>query len=187
MPYEIYLRGLVPILFNRYLGKEVELPTERKAYYLDEKEKILMIPCLNIFSMLANQNCMSAVKLLGGKRPKELSSAIYSYIRIEPFEIPLIDEKGETIKFTGFDGKRFLERFDVARVNKGIPVEVKRFQLNPPWGLRFKAYIKDNPNIDAELLRSLLERAGSQIGLGCFRPLFGRFELKEFKRIQDKD
>jgi len=188
MAYSVAFKGVAPILFDRFAGStETKMPTERKAYFLNEKEKTLMLPALNIYSMLSSQNGLSAARLIGGKKWKEVSSAVLSHVRIDPLEIPLVDEKGEVIKFTGFDGERFIERVDKAIVIKGrlqIPQMKLRFQLNPPWGLRFRVYVAENNIIDSELLRSLFEHSGEQIGLGSFRPLFGRFVVSDFKFVK---
>ncbi len=179
----VELIGTRPILFDAYPGtKETKVPPERKLYFHQDGET-LVIPAINIYSMLASQNTLSAARILEPKNYRQLANRILSSLYIKEQEIVLVDEQKKPIKFSGFDGIRFDIRRDIARVKKGslcIPKETERPMLKLPWQADFHILVLDNSGyiLDFETIRTLFEIAGRQIGLGTFRPIFGLFEPK---------
>ncbi len=53
------------------------------------------------------------------------------------------------------------------------------------WALAFKIVILDD-NITLPVLKEILEKAG-QIGIGDYRPRFGRFMVTEFKELEEEE
>jgi hypothetical protein len=53
--------------------------------------------------------------------------------------------------------------------------------LNKGWVVEFEIMVNLPEYIPKELLRSTIEQAGRLIGIGDFRPTYGRFGLTEFK------
>jgi hypothetical protein len=103
---------------------------------------------------------------------------IASYCNIEPFDIPIIDDKGKPIIFTDFNDKVYLHR-SVARLAKGIPNPKERPTIALPWELSFTVEYTRNEYCTLENLRQALAMGGT-LGIGTFRPFFGRYELVTF-------
>lgn len=53
-----------------------------------------------------------------------------------------------------------------------------RPRFNPPWSVSFSILVD---NCNPEDVRQWLEYAGAKVGIGDYRPKFGRFEVAEFK------
>ena len=83
----ITLRGLTPILFDRYSGNNKEQLAVMEKLYI--KGNVLVLPSTNILSFLSAQNTESAPQRVIGRGYKEVCKAAQSFITIEPFEIPL--------------------------------------------------------------------------------------------------
>jgi len=50
------------------------------------------------------------------------------------------------------------------------------------WSLDFTLEVNDD-RIDSDVVKQILETAGMQIGIGAYRPRFGRFEVTSFKVV----
>jgi len=178
---KVSLTGIADIMFDRYPGdNKTELSPEKKFYFLPDGET-LMLPSMNLVSFLTAQNTDSAPKRLLDKRKyKETASAILSFTSISPFEIPF-SSKGEPIKFSGFDDKRFYIHRTVARLAKGVPNPKVRPVLRMPWDLSFEISIFPNKEFTEDMLYDLFIRGGMAIGLGTFRGVFGKFRVSKWE------
>ena len=171
------LTGARPLMFDRYPGDNATtLPPEEKMY-LDSSQR-LTIPAINIYSLLCAQNTMSVCRQFFGRQGKTIALGISSSTRIEPPEILLLDDNGPIV-FGGFNDQIFV-REDVARVKGGIPNPKKRPGLRLPWRLEFEVFYQENKYCSLENLRQAFSMGGT-LGLGTFRPFFGRFELTRFE------
>ena len=84
----VTLRGVNPIMFDRYAGdNQTQLEPQQKMYYLEDL-KTLCLPSANISSFLSGENTVSAPRRLFGKRFKDIAQACLSFVSIEPFLIP---------------------------------------------------------------------------------------------------
>ena len=177
----VTLDGIRPILFDRYPGdNRTRLEPERKMY-LDASQG-LVIPLFNIYSLLTAQNTRSVAKRGARNEASSrrlIADGILSYVGIRPDNIPLLDEHDRQITWEGAWTDRIKVRTDVARLAGGKPNPVVRPYVVPPWRLRFEMDYVENTDCTLENLRLSLT-TGGLIGLGAFRPLFGRFELSEF-------
>jgi len=161
------------MMFDRYAGdNSTQLAPEEKMY-LDETQQ-LIIPAINLFSLLAAENTKSVCRQFFGKQSKTIALGIASYCNIEPFEIPVEDDKGPIV-FKGFNSQISLCQH-VARLKNGIPNPKSRPRLSLPWLLNFQIEYQENRYCTLENLRSALAMGGT-LGLGTFRPYFGRYEL----------
>jgi len=176
----ITLRGIAPIMFDRYPGdNKTELPVEQKFYFARDGETIVL-PSLNIMSMLTAQNTESAPKrFMDSRQYKKVAGAFLSYITITPQEIPFIRNKKE-IKFNAFDengidksSKTYIH-YAVARLPKGIPNPKTRPVLDMPWELIFDMTIFPNDEFNEELLIEICRKGFIGLGLGTFRGVFGK-------------
>jgi hypothetical protein len=178
MIMQVRLQGIRPMMFDRYAGDNTtSLPNEEKMY-LDTNGR-LIIPAINIYSLLGAENTKSVCRQFFGKAGKTIALGIASYSTIEPSDIPIMDNKGE-IYFTEFNAQIYLHKA-VARLAKGIPNPKERPTLALPWHLDFNIRYIENKYCTLENLRQALDMGGI-LGLGTFRPYFGRYELERFEQ-----
>jgi len=57
-----------------------------------------------------------------------------------------------------------------------------RLQIEPGWELTFRIEVHDE-QVPFELVRDVLEEAGRAVGIGDYRPRYGRFEIIDFQKI----
>lgn len=170
------LKGLRPLMFDRYAGdNSTTLPTQEKMYLTPERH--LIVPAINLFSLLCAENGKSVCRQFFGKSGKTIALGIASYVNVEPFEIPVIDDKGPVV-FNGWNGQISVHKA-VARLAKGIPNPKERPLLALPWYVNFTLNYQENKYCTLENLRQAVVMGGT-LGLGTFRPFFGRYEVTEW-------
>jgi hypothetical protein len=113
-----------------------------------------------------------------GKSGKTIGLGIASYVNIEPFDIPLFDDKGP-IQYTEWNEQIYVHK-SVARLAKGIPNPKQRPTLALPWYLKFTMNYSENKYCTLENLRQAVVMGGI-LGLGTFRPFFGRYDVTEWQ------
>lgn len=171
------LSGLRPMMFDRYAGdNSTQLPAQEKMY-LDSNHR-LTIPAINIFSLLCAENGKSVCRQFFGKSGKNIALGIASYVSIEPFDILVYDDTG-AITFNGFNEKISVHKA-VARLAKGVPNPKERPLLALPWHLDFTLNYQENKYCTMENLRQAVSMGGT-LGLGTFRPFFGRYEVTRWE------
>ena len=174
---KVSLKGITPIMFDRYAGSNDEqLPTMQKAYY--SSKKTLVFPALNIISFLSSQNTESAPQRVVGKKWKTVAKAALSFVQIEPFEIPILREG----KPVGENDLTVMSH--VARVKKGnlsVPNPKERPVLSLPWNIEFDMTLLETNELSENVLRKLFEVGGLAIGLGTFRGVFGKFVVDKWE------
>jgi len=172
---QVTLNGLSDLMFDRYAGdNDTALAIEEKLYYADDG-KTLVLPVQNLFSFLAAENTQSCAKRFCGKKWKGVAAAVKSCLVILPDPIPILDGK-----FTGFNEKVQI-RHDVARLKNGVPNPKERPFIRRPWQLRFEIELFENEYLKETTLRQHFEKGGLLIGLGTYRPQFGRFEVAKWE------
>lgn len=179
----VLLKGIRPIMFDRYSGSnDVTLAPEEK-FYLDEAGRIV-VPALNISSFLSSQLSESATQRVMGKRWKTLAKAALSFVDIEPFNIPLTRD-GKTLTLANSDYKILNH---VARVKKTggliIPSPKQRPVIATPWELEFTLTLYENKDLSEHDLRTIFEQGGIAIGMGTFRGVFGKFVVEKWEEIE---
>lgn len=174
----VRLRGLRPLMFDRYAGdNKTQLPTPEKMYLFGE-DNGLMLPSANILSLLAAENTKSVCRQFFGRNGKTVALGIMSYSTIEPFEIPICDNDGP-ICFTGFNEQVYVHN-SVARLAKGVPNPKERPVLALPWYLDFDVYYVTNEFCTEANLRQAFDMGGT-LGLGTYRPVYGRYVLDRWE------
>lgn len=170
------LSGLRPMMFDRYAGDNATaLPPEEKMYLSPDLH--LIMPAVNLYSLLVSENGKSVCRQFFGKGGKNIALGIASYTSIEPFDIPILDDSGP-VKFSGWNGQISIHR-SVARLAKGIPNPKVRPMLSLPWSVSFEVTYQDNKYCTLENLRQAFMMGGT-LGLGTFRPFFGRYEVSRW-------
>lgn len=138
------------------------------------------MPAINIMSLLCAENTKSVCRQFFGKNGKTIALGIASYCNIEPFEIPVVDDNGPII-FNGWNEQIYIHKA-VARLKGGIPNPKERPTVALPWEVSFTVEYVQNTYCTLENLRQALAMGGT-LGLGSFRPFFGRYELVAFEGV----
>lgn len=176
MVITVQLEGLRPLMFDRYAGdNSTQLPVAERMYL--NQDMGLVIPALNVLSLLAAENTKSVCRQFFGKNGKTIALGISSYTTINPFEIPICDASGP-IHFRGWNTQITTHRA-VARLKNGIPNPKERPVLALPWRLDFSVEYVENKYCTLENLRQAFDMGGT-LGLGTFRPVFGRYQLAQW-------
>lgn len=182
------LRGITPIMFDRYAGDNNTRLEWHQKIYLRQGTSLLCLPNLNVVSFFTAHNTNSAPKRLRDKRIyKAICNAILSFVQISPTDSAshdtlLFQRDGEPIEVGTFGDAKdersgiYLHR-SVARLDKGIPNPKERPVLPLPWRLEFVLTIYPNKEIKEQEIKNLLAEGGMAIGLGTFRGVFGKFEI----------
>lgn len=173
------LLGIRPILFDRYGGdNKTKLDNMDKGYRNEAGE--YGIPVLNVFSLLSAQNTPSVAKRFYGKQGREVALGVQSFVNIEavdggdPMFAPIHDAEGKT--FTAKDSRIRVVNH-VARLKDGIPNPKERPMIPSGWVVRFKFELQENNMLNLATLKKMVEQGGI-LGLGTFRPIFGRFSVE---------
>lgn len=175
----VRLAGLRPLMFDRYAGDNTtKLPTAEKLY-LGAGQR-LTLPAINLFSLLCAENTKSVCRQFFGKQGKTIGLGIASFVNIEPFEIPILDDNGPIV-FTEFN-KQISVHKSVARVKGGIPNPKERPLVALPWAIDFQLQYMTNTQCSYENLRQAVTMGGI-LGLGTFRPFFGRYEVARWDEV----
>lgn len=177
------LRGTRPIMFDRYGGdNNTKLPVQEKAY-TDESGR-LGIPVLNIYSMLSAENTPSVAKRFHGKQARNMALGIQSFVDIQsngpdPYFCILTDEQGNEYKS---GDEKIIIMHHVARLAKGVPNPKERPVLPQGWSISIVINHQHNQFVSLPNLKNMFEQGGI-LGLGTFRPIFGRYIIETWDEI----
>lgn len=141
---------------------------EKSAYKLPTGE--LYIPSIAIFKSIING---ASFKKAGKYSAKGVLSG---NIRIEPFQVVLLDEKKKTIKNYEIDLQTVvIQRARIVRSRARID----------KWRAVFTIIYNERFIGNPKIIRDCLEDAGGRVGLLEYRPQkggsFGTFDIKSFK------
>lgn len=138
------------------------------------------IPILNVFSLLAAQNTPSVAKRFYGKKGRDVALGIMSFLNLEsgegndPMFMPLRDDKGKV--WTAKDS-RITVLSHVARLKDGVPNPKNRPMIPTGWNIKMKLELQNNDFVNENTLKAMIEQGGI-LGIGTFRPIFGRYSVK---------
>jgi hypothetical protein len=178
---QVTLKGLRPIMFDRYAGSNKEqLAPMDKVYVSQEDKTTLVMPSINMVSFLSSINAESAPRRLLGKGWGAVAKAALSFVEIDPVDVPFARNGKPLTK----DNAGLWVHFGVARMKKGalvIPNPKERPVLPLPWELSFTLKLFSNPDLTESILRKLFDEGGLCIGLGTYRGVFGKFEVAQWE------
>lgn len=182
--FTVTLRGIRPILFDRYAGdNKTKLPVLEKFYTDDNKG--IVLPILNVFSLLTAQNTDSVSARFYGKERRDIALGVNAFCAITPAGVetkemvnaPILDEKGKQYKV---GDKRIQVLQHVARMKKAaaaIPNPKERPMIPTGWSVTLDFALAENTFLSLTTLKRMVEQGGI-LGLGTFRPIFGRYEAE---------
>jgi len=172
------LRGIRPIMFDRYAGdNKTKLPVMEKFYTTPSGH--LVIPVLNLYSLLAAQNTPSVAKRFYGKQARDVALGVMSFVSIEatgedPLNAQILDAEGTP--YTIQDPRIEILQH-VARVKDGVPNPKERPMLPTGWKIKIQLTHQENTLLTSACLQTMLDQGGI-LGLGTFRPIFGRYTVE---------
>lgn len=181
--FQVTLAGVEPgLLMNRFsieeqaeVGKTsrkkknrntMEEELERAAYRKSNKE--LYLPSEWLFQSLLKA---AGEYTVSGRGKKTYKDYIKSVIIIEPDQIGLGTKKYQA------DSRPVVIRATGGRIMRHRP-------HLPKWKAKFNIVILDEDMLDQETLQMILTRAGQIVGIGDYRPRYGRFLVESFKAVR---
>jgi len=181
----VRLVGVADIMFDRFIDHSKEKrPPEQKLYLIEDN--IVTIPTENIYAFLFGENPQGCAAVFEGKKKKDYLRVGQSHVFIDPLALP-IEKNDKKLKFTGFDPENWWIHRGAPRTKQGslsIKQEVKeRPVLKLPWSVKFTVSIVKNALINETKLYNWFTAGGIQIGLGTYRPRFGRFQVEEWQKV----
>lgn len=170
--------GVKPILFDRYQGSNEAKPEPVEKVYWSKKDRIAVIPQVNLYSCLAAENTKSVAKMFYGRKAKPIGMAIQNGLIVTEHEIPILKD-GKQIHEENFE-EDFDIVYHVARINKAgtaIPNPKERPMLDTPWTMEFNIRFLPSGDLTWDVMKQAFDYAGL-IGMGTYRPLYGGFSVE---------
>ncbi len=179
------IESLADIMFDQFFDHSKEPRPPEQKFYIQGKNQ-LVFPSLNIMAFMFNQKGDSCVNKFEGKKRRDYYAVGFSHVSISPTFIPFKDKDRKQINFSDFENGLFyiVNSAPTTKLSGGgfIKQEAKpRPVLKMPWLLEFDIRLFTNPLINETKLRNWFENGGLLIGLGTYRPLFGRFMVKRWE------
>lgn len=192
MEYQIdcSIEGVAPLIQHRFpipdyadMGKGGTMTTGAKNYmeewreYLYTNDGMVCQPSSHIEAAMIKA---AASFKITGKRGKTYKDLVSANVIIDPEKIPHNIPVPETLD-TDADKPLYLDIRPVvvqrARVVRIRPV------LKPGWKLSFIINILDD-ELPANIVHDILALAGKAVGIGDYRPKFGRFMVSHFEVVK---
>lgn len=177
---EAQLSSLSPWMWNAFRGQE-EIPPERKLH-LGQDGKTLILPPANIMgfltSTLVGRSCVNT--FVDAKLRPQIKAEVLASVAILESEIPILGEDGRPILFSGFNGKVYVDERP-AQASKTSRDIVRRPVIRPPWSVKFHLLLNETEYVTEARMRDWFVQGGIVVGLGAFRPFFGKFEVTGWK------
>lgn len=179
MKINVTIKGIAPLLQNRFPeAEQFEDKTRKRAGMpeeMDVEKRLYKFPDGTIYQpaehILGAMIKASTNFLIVGKRKKSYRELVESSIFIEPECIPHKIQKWVVDK-----------RSVVNPATKGRQIRLRpRFD---EWELDFKI-ITYEKQLPFEVIKQILDYAGTHIGIGDFRPRFGRFIVTKFELAEE--
>jgi len=133
------------------------------AYYNEDGK--LVQPAEHIYQSLVKAAGDFQVK---GKGKKSYRDAVRGLVLVAP-------------EYIGHDTQDWTVDSRPVRVQKARVVRHRPFLAK--WSLNFELKCLDGEALPAEVMNAILVRAGESVGIGDYRPRFGRFLVTEFKKL----
>lgn len=180
--YEVEIKGVSPYLMHRFGEEEADKSSQIKSGKKDYKSEAIKalykspegeiyVPNTQLHMCLVEAG--KEQRIPGGGK-KTYSKLYGAFLIIDPFSIPMLNQNYE------IDERPVVVQR--ARVIRYRPIFKE-------WGLKFVITVMED-NIPEEALKEGLDRAGSYVGIGDFRPQkkgpFGRFIVTSFKELEDE-
>jgi len=174
---KVTIKGISPLLMNRFPESEGKLEEKSKKrmgnpdYDKEAEQKLYKLPNGTLYQPASHiEGCMIKASTgfqIAGKRKKTYKDLVKGSVFVTPDAIP------HKIQKYNIDRRSVVVPATRGRVMRARPI------LNE-WSLSFTIEIR-NDQLPIEVIKQILDTAGNEIGIGDFRPRFGRFIVTEFK------
>ena len=171
---KVKIKGTSPLLFNKFNPEGEGLKKAAKAQQSAEEEAEQSVyrnaegqiytPSSHVLGSMVKSGVQ--FKMKGRKTFKD---AVNSGVLIDPEEIVHKNQEYE------IDSRSVVIKSTRGRIMR------HRAKLPVGWELSFTIKIIDE-RLTAPLVKEILENAGKYVGIGDFRPRFGRFDVIEYKK-----
>jgi hypothetical protein len=176
LKFDCHIKGISPLLFNRYpeednadqksKGKKAvgtkDEQVEKSLYHMTDGK--IYQPSEHVLGAMIK--AATNFKLEGKKTYKDV---VKGGVFIEPMQIKHLKQKYES------DWRSVVIKATGGRVMKG------RARMNE-WELKFTLTCIDERSTEQDM-RDILAYAGSYLGIGDYRPRYGRFEVMSMVKI----
>lgn len=183
MKFNVEIKGLCPMMQNKfdidgfYKKEKISMkePTEKERKDMADKlmhkndKGLPSIPASHIEGSMRRASTQFRLAGAGKKTYKELVSG---GVFIFPDLIPISG------------GKDWKVDARMIKMN-GKGANIKYRPIFDKWSVSFEMEVNDN-RAEPEMIKQILEHAGSYIGVGSYIPRFGRFEVTKFKETITK-
>jgi hypothetical protein len=187
----VKVRGTSPLLQHRFpmpdyedMGKGGHKQTGAKDYRDEWREHLYVNKDNQIFQPATHfERAMvkAAVQFkIQGKRGKTYKDLVSASVFISPDEILHGVEKPDDLDTDG-DKRLYLDLRPVVIQRARVPRIRPAFRAG--WELEFQIEVIDD-QMPQEMLQEILTYAGRAIGVGDYRPRFGRFQIVKFEVVK---
>lgn len=173
----VELSSLAPLMLNAFRGQEV-IPPERKLHY-GQDGKTLILPVPNILGFLTSTTvgrCCINTFVPPKERPEKKAEVMASVI-VKEFEVPILDDGKPIVLPPGEWTDKVHIDARGAQASKTSRDIVLRPVIEQPWGVKFTLMLNETEYVTSARMLDWFERGGIVVGLGAFRPFFGKFEV----------
>lgn len=178
--YLITVDGSVPLLHHKFAGvggsktQIVYDPKERTeaGLYRDSDGKIYQ-PSVHFEGAF-----IEAAKQFKWKGRKTYMDLFKAGVLVDPIEIPFENPKNPEMNYNGGEGK--IDERPVVINKSRVLAWRPRWDS---WGFTFKVNVLLGNQIKDDVVKQVVEYAGMYIGIGDFRPKYGRFDVTKFEKI----
>jgi hypothetical protein len=181
---DVRLDGLSDIMFDRFINHDKESRPPEQKFYLDGENRVVL-PADNVMFFMFGEHPAGTAKWVEGTKGKKFIQVGLSHVFVDPLVLPFT-KKENPVFFDKFDNENFAVYWAAGRTKQGslsIKQELKpRPILKLPWSLNFTLTVIKNALIDETKLYNWFVIGGMQIGLGTYRPRFGRFEVGRWEK-----
>lgn len=178
--YKIEIKGVTPLLFNRFISASIESQTKKRAGAVKESivedklykdgEGNICVPQTWIYGTIVDASKNFKIQ---GKGKSTYSKLVGSTIMINP-ELLIVNEQE-------------WQPYSISAVN---PMSKGRMIVTRPrmenWSLSFNLSFNED-DIPLEVMKNIIDYAGQYSGIGDWRPSkkgqFGKFIVTSFKEV----
>jgi len=170
----VTLTGLSPIMFDAFRGQE-ELPPEKKLYLAPDKTT-LILPASNIVGFLTSRSSHSCLRVFTSNKDwRTRGPEVIGNVAVDPVNIKFLNDE-EPVTFSNEWNEKIYIDERMARPSDTARVIARRPVLDLPWLLKFRLLINPTEFVTVERIKDWFVRGGISVGIGAYRPMFGRFE-----------
>ena len=171
---ETVIQGVAPFLFNR---PEDERKTVGNISEEERRESAAVTKLhKNGHGLMATAWMVKQTLLNGAKQCLKGKASISNYVKAAVFPTDGLFDREEA---------DFLhETWGRVPPKTGALVKVWRPAMKEGWEMRLTFHVTDD-RLTADALRLAWENSGMMVGIGSWRPEFGRFIVKEWKVIKE--